>query len=55
MLIDALRYDFIFESHIPKEKLRMPFINRLIREQKAIPFKLIANPPTVTLPRIKVI
>ncbi|RNA44936.1 GPI ethanolamine phosphate transferase 2 [Brachionus plicatilis] len=53
VLIDALRYDFIFESNVAKEKLRMPFVNRVIREQKAIPFKLIANPPTVTLPRLK--
>ncbi|CAF0729169.1 unnamed protein product [Brachionus calyciflorus] len=50
VLIDAMRYDFIFESN---DKIRMPFVHRLIREKKAIPFKLTASPPTVTLPRIK--
>lgn len=50
-----MRYDFIFEPSEQKESIRMPFLNRLMREQKAIPFKLEANPPTVTLPRLKVI
>jgi len=66
MLIDAMRYDFIFEqsANIQDEKphyehkfskhVRMPFVNRLLRESKAKPFKLNARPPTVTLPRIKV-
>ncbi len=52
MVIDALRYDFAFEAY-PKP-IRMPFLNSLFRQKKAIPFKLNAQPPTVTLPRIKV-
>ena len=55
MVIDALRYDFIFENSNQASKIRMPFMNRLLRENKALPFKLNAKPPTVTLPRIKVI
>lgn len=54
VLIDAMRYDFIYEIENGKEIIRMPFTNRLMREFKAIPFKLIANSPTVTLPRLKV-
>jgi hypothetical protein len=48
MLVDAMRYDFIFEHN------RMPFVTRLLRENKAVPFILKAKPPTVTLPRLKV-
>ena len=64
MLIDAMRYDFIFEQNLNQDedngqkkstKIRMPFVQRLLREHKAKPFKLNARPPTVTLPRIKVI
>ena len=67
MLVDAMRYDFIFEQvseqqdhDTNKEQkatkhIRMPFVNRLLRESKAKAFKLKASPPTVTLPRIKVI
>jgi ethanolaminephosphotransferase len=55
MLVDAMRYDFIFETDLLNEKTRMPFANRLIREHKALPFKLNARPPTVTLPRLKTI
>jgi ethanolaminephosphotransferase len=55
MLVDAMRYDFIFEIYLMNEKTRMPFANRLIRERKALPFKLNARPPTVTLPRLKTI
>ena len=56
MVIDAMRYDFAFETEsIPnKSQIRMSFLNRLLRERKAMPFKLNARPPTVTLPRIKV-
>lgn len=50
MLIDAMRVDFTFDN-----KARMPFLNRLFREQNALPFKLTARPPTVTLPRLKTI
>ncbi len=61
-MIDALRYDFIFESALNHEgenvevrasKIRMPFVNRLLKEGKAKPFKLNAKPPTVTMPRLK--
>ena len=66
MLIDAMRYDFIFEAYSEIEeqridgqklskRVRMPFVNRLLKERKAKPFKLNARPPTVTLPRIKVL
>jgi ethanolaminephosphotransferase len=59
MLIDALRYDFIFEKETKAEqassKVRMPYVNRLIRERRAHTFKLTAEPPTVTLPRLKAI
>ena len=51
MVIDAMRYDFAFEKS--SNQIRMPFLNRLLRGKKAIPFKLNAKPPTVTLPRIK--
>jgi predicted AlkP superfamily pyrophosphatase or phosphodiesterase len=61
LLIDALRYDFIFEKDLYQNKdeiisgkTRMPFVNRLLREQRAFPFKLNARPPTVTMPRLKV-
>lgn len=47
-----MRYDFVFPSDL--KNVRMPFLTRLLREQKAAPFKLNAWPPTVTLPRIKV-
>lgn len=59
MLIDALRHDFIFEDESKPEqtssKIRMPFVHRLIQERKAHTFKLTAQPPTVTLPRLKAI
>ena len=66
MLVDAMRYDFIFEQVSEQQDhdtnneqkaskhIRMPFVNRLLRESKAKAFKLKASPPTVTLPRIKV-
>jgi hypothetical protein len=60
MLVDAMRYDFIFEvnnedkSEIAQNRIRMPFLNKLIRQKNGIPFKLVAKPPTVTLPRLKV-
>jgi hypothetical protein len=52
MVVDAMRYDFVFETDL--NNARMPFLTRLLREEKAAPFKLNAWPPTVTLPRIKV-
>jgi len=55
MLIDALRYDFIFEEEKTGSKIRMPFVHRLIQERKAHTFRLLAQPPTVTLPRLKAI
>lgn len=47
-----MRYDFVFPSDL--RNARMPYLTRLLREQRAVPFKLNAWPPTVTLPRIKV-
>ncbi len=56
MIIDAMRYDFVFEAKniSSKNLIRMPFLNKLLKEKRALPFKLLAPPPTVTLPRIKV-
>ena len=52
ILIDALRADFVLpmESDLP----RMKFVESLINLNETISFKAKANPPTVTLPRIKV-
>jgi ethanolaminephosphotransferase len=50
MLVDAMRVDFVYGAEAHN---RMPFLSRLFRDQNAIPFKLNARPPTVTLPRLK--
>lgn len=50
MVIDALRCDFVYE---PSESGRMPFLNRLVSDGSAVPFKLMAKSPTVTMPRLK--
>ena len=64
MLIDALRFDFIFHRDGPENDhqryrksydVLMPFVNRLFTQKQALPYKLTAKPPTVTLPRLKVI
>lgn len=53
MLIDALRCDFVYTDTTTGEKNRMPFLNRLWEEKRAVGFKLMAKSPTVTLPRLK--
>lgn len=47
VLIDALRTDFVYEQQ------HMPFVNNLLKQGAANGFIVRANPPTVTLPRIK--
>lgn len=50
MVIDAMRYDFIWEGPNSK-KPRMPYLHRLIDENRVVrPFQLVAN---FTLPRLK--
>lgn len=48
MVIDALRYDFMSEKY-------MPYTAGLIKNGKACLYKAKAEPPTVTMPRIKVL
>ena len=54
VLIDALREDFVFNklSNLPK---RMPFLQKMIEQNKTFSYISIANLPTVTMPRIKAI
>ncbi|XP_070563098.1 GPI ethanolamine phosphate transferase 2-like [Ptychodera flava] len=52
MLIDAMRADFVFGG---KAGQHMPFTSGLISEGKTMSFLAKANPPTVTMPRIKAI
>lgn len=52
MVIDAMRYDFIWDDHNHNQH-RMPYLHRLIGENRVRPFKLVAKSPTVTLPRLK--
>lgn len=49
MVVDAMRSDFMFSS----ENSEMRFLHQLVREGNALPFTALANPPTVTLPRLK--
>ena len=60
LLIDALRYDFIvydagLDPSPPPYRNKMPFIRDLLNEQPqhARIFKLIADPPTTTMQRLK--
>ncbi|GAA5892934.1 mannose-ethanolamine phosphotransferase LAS21 [Sporobolomyces salmoneus] len=48
MLVDALRSDFAFAP-----ESEMKFVQSLIAEGHALPYTAIAQPPTVTLPRLK--
>ena len=50
MVIDALRYDFLAENRF----VNMPHTTHLIGDGHACLLKGRVNPPTVTLPRIKV-
>lgn len=50
ILIDALRVDFVTDKESP-----MSFVAQVLEQNQALAFIAKANPPTVTLPRIKVI
>jgi ethanolaminephosphotransferase len=51
MLIDALRADFVFGD----AGRSMPYTRRLLENGRSLNFIARAHPPTVTMPRIKVI
>ncbi|XP_073953399.1 phosphatidylinositol glycan anchor biosynthesis class G isoform X2 [Choristoneura fumiferana] len=46
MVIDGLRYDFVTEEY-------MPFTGELLKNKSACIYVSVAEPPTVTMPRIK--
>ncbi|KAG7301597.1 hypothetical protein JYU34_014572 [Plutella xylostella] len=46
MVIDGLRYDFVTEEY-------MPFTGQLLKNKSACVYVSVAEPPTVTMPRIK--
>lgn len=48
MVVDALRSDFVFS-----DTSSMVFVQKLLREGRALGFTAFSNPPTVTLPRLK--
>ncbi|NXN95423.1 PIGG transferase, partial [Rhinopomastus cyanomelas] len=50
VLIDALRYDFVFGS---KGKQFMPYTTQVVEKGTSYSFIAEAKPPTVTMPRIK--
>lgn len=47
MVIDGLRYDFVSEEN-------MPFTGQLLKDKLACIYVCVAEPPTVTMPKIKV-
>lgn len=47
MVIDGLRYDFVTEEY-------MPYTGQLLKNQSACIYVCVADPPTVTMPKIKV-
>lgn len=47
MVIDGLRYDFATEEY-------MPYTGELLKNKSACIYVSVAEPPTVTMPRIKV-
>ena len=54
VLVDALRADFVLprvDSTLP----RMQFVEQLIKQKETHSFIAKAHPPTVTMPRIKVL
>lgn len=51
MVIDAIRYDFLYGEY---GEVNMLYSAESISNGKACLFKLRANAPTVTMPRIKV-
>ncbi|XP_065207337.1 GPI ethanolamine phosphate transferase 3 [Planococcus citri] len=60
IIIDALRYDFVEHSNVPKEE-ELPYQNKLTvihdilrtKPKNAKLFKFVADPPTTTMQRIK--
>ncbi|KAM3957193.1 GPI ethanolamine phosphate transferase 2-like [Aphomia sociella] len=46
MVIDGLRYDFVTEEY-------MPYTSQLLKNKSACIYVSVAEPPTVTMPRIK--
>lgn len=48
MVIDGLRYDFVTEEY-------MPYTGQLLKNKSACIYVSVAEPPTVTMPRIKVL
>ena len=54
LVIDALRADFVFKEESSQDNSpRIQFLEQLLQEDKAIGLIARANPPTVTLPRLK--
>ncbi|PZC83147.1 hypothetical protein B5X24_HaOG208620 [Helicoverpa armigera] len=47
MVIDGLRYDFVTEEY-------MPYTGQLLKNKSGCIYVSVAEPPTVTMPRIKV-
>ena len=54
VLIDALRADFVLPSDISDPLPRMTFVEEKLQQGEAKGFLARAQPPTVTMPRIKV-
>lgn len=52
MLVDALREDFVFG---PNGRSYMPYTRHLVERGSSHSFVAKARPPTVTMPRIKVL
>ena len=54
LVIDALRADFVFKEEDGRQNSpRIEFLEELLKEKKAVGLIARANPPTVTLPRLK--
>ena len=51
MVIDALRWDFVTGDEHSKS---MEKTNNLLKNEEGCLYKMKVNPPTVTMPRIKV-
>ena len=54
VLVDALRADFVLPVGNP-DLPRMEFVKKMVSENRTFSFLAKAHPPTVTLPRIKVL
>ena len=63
IVIDGLRYDFMYHNHSVSQGSERPFQNKFIHLHKLIEtgtehariFKFIADPPTTTMQRVKAI